>query len=321
MISVVIPVYNAESFISKCVGSVLEQTFSDLELICVDDCSKDGSSKLLDGFDDPRVRVIRFAENRGVSAARNAGLEAAVGDYVYFLDSDDWLDPDYLEAMFLKAQETGEDIIVNSNYIEEFPNEGKRALSSRFGFVEDEPGYYPMNVIQNRFPPVVWARLFRRGFLLEKGVRFPPPFVRNGTEDIFFTGLASSFHSKGFVFRGPYYHYLQRSESLLHQRDLCYHNIVSFKALHDERKTRNLPTEGLRLFYGGPVILDTEEKFDFAKDFFTEIAPEVRRHKELYAPLDVFLMEAILICPDYAGFRERYNPNISISFIRSRMRI
>ena len=133
MISVVIPVYNAESFISKCVGSVLEQTFSDLELICVDDCSKDGSSKLLDGFDDPRVRVIRFAENRGVSAARNAGLEAAVGDYVYFLDSDDWLDPDYLEAMFLKAQETGEDIIVNSNYIEEFPNEGKRALSSRLG--------------------------------------------------------------------------------------------------------------------------------------------------------------------------------------------
>ena len=73
MISVVIPVYNAESFISKCVGSVLEQTFSDLELICVDDCSTDGSSELLDGFDDPRVRVIRFAENRGVSAARNAG--------------------------------------------------------------------------------------------------------------------------------------------------------------------------------------------------------------------------------------------------------
>ena len=71
------------------------------------------------------------------------------------------------------------------------------------------------------------------------------------------------------MFRGPYYHYLQRSESLLHQRDLCYHNIVSFKALHDERKTRNLPTEGLRLFYGGTVILDTEEKFDFAKDFFT----------------------------------------------------
>ena len=156
---------------------------------------------------------------------------------------------------------------------------------------------------------------------MEKGVRFPPPFVRNGTEDIFFTGLANSFHSTGFVFRGPYYHYLQRSESLLHQRDLCYHNIVSFKALHDERKNRSLPTEGLRLFYGGTVILDTEEKFDFAKAFFTEIAPEVRRHKELYAPLDIFLMEAILMCPDYADFKGKYNPNISISFIRSRMRI
>ena len=267
------------------------------------------------------MRIIRFPENRGVSAARNAGLEAAVGEYVYFLDSDDWLDPDYLETMLSKAKETGEDIIVNSNYIEEFPAEGKRALSSRFGFVEDEPAYYPIDLIQNKFPPVVWARLFRKDFLVENGIHFPPPFVRNGTEDIFFTGLSSSFHERGFVFRGPYYHYLQRPESLLHQRDLCYHNIVSFKALNDERKSRGLPTEGLRLFYGGTVILDEEGKFDFAKAFFAEIAPEVGRHKDLYAPLDLFLMEAVLSSEDYTRFLEKYNPNISISFVRSRMRL
>ena len=319
-VSVIIPVYNAAAFIGKCVESVLGQTLEDLEVICVDDHSGDDSLKILSCFSDPRLKIISFPENRGVSAARNAGLEAATGDYVYFLDSDDWLDPDYLEVMLAKAVETGEDIIVNSNYIEEFPEAGKRALSSRFGFVEDDPGYYPMDVIQNRFPPVVWARLFRRKFLDENNVRFPEPFVRNGAEDIFFIGLAGSYLGKGFVFRGPYYHYLQRPESLLHQKDFCFHNIVSFKVLHDERKSRGLPTEGLRLFYGGTVILDSAEKFDFAKAFFTEIAPEVRRHQGLYAPVDLYLMESVLSCADYAGFRTRFNPNISISFIRSLMR-
>ena len=320
MISVVIPVFNAEGFIGKCVDSVLNQTTSDLEVICVDDCSSDGSYDYLKSFSDPRMRLIRFPVNRGVSAARNAGLEASTGEFVYFLDSDDWLDSDYLEEMLVNIKVTGEDIIVNSNYIEEFPDEGKRALSNRFGFVEDEPGFYPMELIQNRFPPVVWARLFRRKFLVDKGIGFPPPFVRNGTEDIFFTGLASSYHEKGYVFRGPYYHYLQRPESLLHQKDLCFYNIVSFKALNDERNSRNLPTEGLRLFYGGTVVFDTEEKFGFAKSFFGDIASEVRRHKDLYAPLDLFMMESVLSCEDYACFKARFNPNISISFIRNRMK-
>ena len=318
-VSVVIPVYNAGAFIEKCVLSVLDQTLREIEVICVDDRSTDGSAAVLGSIRDPRLRVIEFSVNQGVSAARNAGLDAAEGEFVQFLDSDDWLDPDYLEAMVAQAERTGESIIVNSNYIEEFPESGKRALSSRFGFVGDDPAYYPADVVQNRFPPVVWARLFRRSFLQENNVRFPSRIVRDGTEDIYFSGLTGSLQERTFVFRGPYYHYLQRQESLLHQRDLCYHNIVSFKFLHDERTTRGLLTEGLRLFYGGQVFLDTEDKFAFVKPFFSEIAPEVRRHADLYAPVDLFLMEAVLGCPDYADFLKRFNPNISLSFIRSRM--
>ena len=318
-VSVIIPVYNAAPFIQKCVGSALSQTLRDIEVICVDDCSTDNSMEIVGSFTDPRLRVLSFPENRGVSAARNAGLEAALGKYVYFLDSDDWIDPDYLEAMLDMAERAGEDIVLNSNYIEEFPESGKRAFSSRFGFVGDEPDRYPSVLIQNKFPPVVWARLYRKGFLEGNGIQFPPPFVRNGTEDIYFAGLAGSFHDNGIVFRGPFYHYLQRQESLLHQKDLCYHNIVSFKALYDERKARGLSMEGLRLFYGGTVILDSEDKFGLCREFFREIESEVRLHKELYAPVDLFLMDAVLSCKDYPDFRSGYNPNISISFFRSRM--
>ena len=317
-ISVVIPVYNAAPFIGKCVESVLGQTLADIEVICVDDHSTDNSLEALRAIADPRLKVVAFPENRGVSAARNAGLDSAEGEYVYFIDSDDWLDPDYLETMWRMAEEHGGDIVVNSNYIEEFPSEGKRALSSRFGFVEDEPKYYSSVLIQNKFPPVVWARLFRRRFLLEKGIRFPSPLVKNGAEDVFFVGLASSYYEEGFVFRGPYYHYLQRPESLLHQKDLCYYNIFSHKVLFEERKSRSLGMEGLRLFYGGPVILDSEDKYNLIKPFFEEIAPEVRRHQELYAPIDLFLMDAVLSCQDYQDFLQKYGRNIMFAFIRSR---
>lgn len=320
VVSVVIPVYNAGGFIEKCVRSALGQTLRGIEVICVNDCSTDRSADILKGIRDPRLKIIEFPVNQGVSAARNAGMDAAEGEFVHFLDSDDWLDADYLEGMAGQAERTGEDIVINSNYIEEFPESGKRAFSSRFGFVGDEPAYYPADVVQNRFPPVVWARLFRRAFLLENKVRFPSRTVRDGTEDIFFASLAGSLTPRAFVFRGPFYHYLQRPESLLHQRDLCYHNIVSFKFLHDERLSRGLATEGLRLFYGGQVFLDTEDKFDFVKPFFSAIAPEVRRHADLYAPVDLFLMEAVLSSPDYTAFRSRFNPNISLSFIRSKIK-
>ncbi|MBO6247760.1 MAG: glycosyltransferase family 2 protein, partial [Bacteroidales bacterium] len=90
-VSVVIPVYTAGRFIGKCVESVLRQTLSQIEIICVDDFSTDDSLSILSTFTDPRLKVIAFPENRGVSAARNAGLDEAAGEYVYFIDSDDWL--------------------------------------------------------------------------------------------------------------------------------------------------------------------------------------------------------------------------------------
>ena len=94
-VTVVIPVYNAGEFVGKCVESVLKQTLKEIEVICVDDHSTDDSLKILEGFCDNRLRIISFPANRGVSAARNAGLDAARGKYVYFIDSDDWLDSDY----------------------------------------------------------------------------------------------------------------------------------------------------------------------------------------------------------------------------------
>lgn len=107
-ISIIIPIYNSEKYIEKCILSVLNQSFTDFELILVNDGSTDNSLNIIKDFEsnDPRIKVCDQA-NSGVSSARNRGLELASGRYVTFMDSDDYVEPDYLETLYSK---TGEDI-------------------------------------------------------------------------------------------------------------------------------------------------------------------------------------------------------------------
>ena len=105
LITVIIPVYNTLEYLPRCVQSVMAQTYENLEILLVDDGSTDGSSELCDGFaaKDPRVRVLH-KENGGSSSARNLGLSECRGDYVGFVDSDDHVDPDMYETLFLGLQ-------------------------------------------------------------------------------------------------------------------------------------------------------------------------------------------------------------------------
>lgn len=98
LISVIVPVYNVENYLCKCVDSIINQTYNNLEIILVDDGSTDGSASICDEYvlKDSRVKVIH-KENGGVSSARNIGIAEASGEYICFVDSDDWLELDYFE--------------------------------------------------------------------------------------------------------------------------------------------------------------------------------------------------------------------------------
>lgn len=111
MISVIIPVYKVEPYLRKCVDSVLAQTYTNLEVILVDDGSSDNCPAICDEYavKDSRIKVIH-QKNAGVSAARNAGLDAATGTYIGFVDSDDWIEPDMYETMVRTLQKTNSDI-------------------------------------------------------------------------------------------------------------------------------------------------------------------------------------------------------------------
>ena len=111
-VSVIIPIYRVESYLSRCVDSVIEQTMKDIEIILVDDGSPDFCPQICDeyGLKDTRVTVIH-KENGGLASARNAGMRVATGEYVFFLDSDDWIDPQTLEELLCVAKENVVDFV------------------------------------------------------------------------------------------------------------------------------------------------------------------------------------------------------------------
>lgn len=163
-LSIIVPVYNAEDYLDRCLVSILEQDFVSLEVILVDDGSTDSSPLICDRYSatDPRFRTIH-KKNGGVSSARNAGLNLAKGEYVMFVDSDDALLPDSLEMMFDHL--SGEDIAVGGYtvYIEGTP--GKEILPRRSASFrgEDMNSFYNENIRRNcEMLDAPWSKVFRR---------------------------------------------------------------------------------------------------------------------------------------------------------------
>ena len=104
-VSVIIPVYNAEKYLKKCLDSVINQTLPDIEIICVNDCSKDSSLNILKEYSlkDERIKIIDCEQNGGESVARNIGIDNASGDYLAFVDNDDVIDLDFFEKLYNRA--------------------------------------------------------------------------------------------------------------------------------------------------------------------------------------------------------------------------
>lgn len=129
MISVIVPVYNVETYLGKCLDSILAQTFTDFELICVDDGSTDRSGIICDEYaeNDSRILVVH-QENRGLAGARKAGLRAASGSFVAWVDADDWIEPDYFSQM-VKAQQLSDADIVTANLYFDIQADSKKVTN------------------------------------------------------------------------------------------------------------------------------------------------------------------------------------------------
>ena len=211
--SIIIPVYNVEKYLRECLDSVLNQSLPDWEAICVNDGSKDGSATILEEFvqKDARVKVIS-QPNGGLSAARNTGLKAAGGEYVLFLDSDDWLEPQALAV--LASNLDGEDMLCFSGR-RYFEDEGAFHASDRLTAREYPSGmdYYNDNALAHRdfaFVCVV-LRAYKRSFLLDNGLFFKEGIYH---EDNLFTPRACYYAGQVKVMDECLYDYRVRANSI-----------------------------------------------------------------------------------------------------------
>ncbi len=136
MISVVVPIYNVEDYIAECLESILAQTYKDIEIICVDDCTLDNSVTIVKEYakKDKRIRIIRHDENRGLGGARNTGIDNAKGEYICFIDSDDVIEPDMLEEMYRAISNNDVDAVVCG--IRRFSGENTLEIATGFHYLK-----------------------------------------------------------------------------------------------------------------------------------------------------------------------------------------
>lgn len=317
-LSIIIPVFNTESELPGCLDSLCSQTITDIEIICVNDCSTDRSIDVLNRFaqEDSRIRIIDLPCNGGVSNARNMGMDAATGRYVAFVDSDDWVDRDYFSVQVEKIEAAGTSVATNANYIMEYVDAGKQAVSE-FDWVPECGGNLPSTMVQRLFPPVVWASIYRRDYLESSHIRFPE--VKCGAEDVYFAGVCNLLSESVHIFRGPAYHYLQRQGSLVRSKGRGFEYLRSFRMMRQTVLEHGAALEGAKLFYVESLFIESKEMFDFVKSFMLEVRDGVEAHPEFYTDQERFLLKMALTTPDYETFKAKYNPNISMSFIRERM--
>ena len=171
-ISILVPVYGVEKYIPQCAKTLFEQTYHDIEYIFVDDCSPDDSimvlQQILANYPERKsqVHIVRHDHNRGLGAARKTAFEAATGDFVINVDSDDYLSLNAVELLVAKQQETGADI-VSSSYTSVF-QDGTAILHAEPHYSKDD--CLKLMLIQNTLLPHIWARLIRRSLYIEHGI-------------------------------------------------------------------------------------------------------------------------------------------------------
>lgn len=206
-VSVIVPVYNVEKYITRCLTSLVNQTIDDLEIILVNDGSKDNSEQIIRQFKKDYKNIIYVKkENGGLSSARNFGLIYATGEYVAFLDSDDYVDRTLYQKMYEKAKATNSDY-VECDFIWKYPEHEKIDVGFRY---KDKKEMFEKARV------VAWNKLIKREIIINKKIEFPVGLYYEDIE--FFYKLLPYINSFAFV-EEPLIYYVQRDNSIVNKQD------------------------------------------------------------------------------------------------------
>ncbi len=232
-VSIIVPIYNVRAYLRRCVDSLVKQVHTNIEILLIDDCSTDGSADIAKEYVEKYPQLCRFIQrgkNGGLSAARNTGMEASTGEWLAFVDSDDWVTEDYISAMYDVAVRDQSDIVMSSIYYY-YSNDNYKEMSPFSNLTTESTQKEKIAFCR----PYAVTRLFRKKFVMDTGLKFPTNVWRAAEQGLIIPLLTRT--SKISIIRKPMYYYYQRSDSNSNKN---YKNVdVSFYPKSCENVERN----------------------------------------------------------------------------------
>lgn len=231
-VSIIIPVYNVEKYLARCLDSILNNTYKNIEIILINDGSIDNSQKIINEYSEkyPNLIIAKKQENKGPAEARNVAMEIATGEYIMFVDSDDFVEKDYIEKYLEPLEEDDYDLVIGGYYKS---NDEKILYTVP---LKDEP--WSMYMVMGPY-----ARLYKKSFLKENNIKF---IKVNIGEDIYFNLQANAMAKKVKVLEYVGYHWYLNTNSISNTMHKDIKNVEIDKMLnasYDSLKEKNAITD------------------------------------------------------------------------------
>ncbi len=207
-VSIIVPIYKVEKYLKRCLESLVSQTFQEIEIICVNDGSPDQSQKIVDEYVEKYPEIVKgyVKENGGVGDTRNYGLDCATGEYIAFVDSDDWVEPEMIEKMYRAAIEQKADLVI-CDYVVDNIDGGSEMIIS--GIIKSSTDIFKRVLIS---PPAPWNKLYKKDLFLKNEIRYPKGLWY---EDLATTPrLLMNVHKISHI-NEALVHYIQREGSIM----------------------------------------------------------------------------------------------------------
>ncbi len=267
-ISVIVPVYNVEKYLPECLDSILNQTFSNIEIICVNDGSTDGSRKILEKYHakDSRIKIVD-KKNGGLASARNAGMKVAIGDYYSFVDADDWIDYTMLEKMYNNAIQLDTDITICA--VHQFDERNQE--------IDDSNKYYTLGFFDETFDNrafsyndvkpflmdvcvMAWNKLYRKSFIDECKAQYPDGLIFE--DGPFFFSIFFKTQKVSIVRDFLYYYRINRIGSIIQKGGRQFLDIVDVVNLMYEKIKEAPDYEDMKYIFFRKKVEDFISRLD-----------------------------------------------------------
>ena len=218
-LSIIVPVYNIIQYLPKCLDSILSQTLRDIEIICVDDCSTDSSFSILEEYKskDDRIKLLKLAKNYGQGYARNRGIEIAQGEYIGFVDGDDYIDPNYFEALYNSAVKNNADISVASILKHKKNYKKYNVIYKKEGIAENIQDKIKLCGDKKKFFFYAWNKIYKTDLIKNNGIEFAQGQIY---EDVIFAIEALYYSNRVVSVPNIKYHYIERKNSSVKRKDI-----------------------------------------------------------------------------------------------------